>query len=285
LRNPSAVRSSVPALAAICLAFLGLVLLTAPSAHSEEGSRRSGPVTKQPPAVLAEAPAPADSASGYGPMYIVPKLPLAPSRGKDVYRALLGNLTIDEPSDTLGRRGYLEAQSLFEAGLFDSAATLFQRFAVAYPRNLLVNDAIERVLLIRENREPGDEALKLYAHTISLRMAGLPDSAAAAAQAGLSRYPTSRIRYHWQYLLAQIARDRGHHQDAIRFALLVADSTSKSRLVPYALKLAGDETVAMGDDPAKALRLYQSLLERYPTSPLAPPVRAQVLEIRKKLQL
>jgi len=82
-----------------------------------------------------------------------------------------------------------------------------------------------------------------------------------------------------------MARERGDHPAAIRFALLVADSTSKSRLVPYALKLAGDEIVAMGDDPAKALRLYQALLERYPASPLAPPVRAQVLELRKKLQL
>ena len=85
--------------------------------------------------------------------------------------------------------------------------------------------------------------------------------------------------------MAEIARERGDHGTAIRYALVIADSTSKSRLAPYALKLAGDESIAMGEDPAKALRLYQALLERYPASPLAPPVRAQVLELRKKLQL
>jgi len=205
---------------------------------------------------------------------------------KDSYlRAMLGNLSINAPSDTMGTGEYLEARRLFETGLFDSAATMFQRFAVRHSRNLLLNDAIERVLLIRENREPGDEALKLYAHTLALRTAGLSDSAAATARAGLERYPKARVRYHWQYLLAEIASERGHHDEAIRFALIVADSTSQSRLAPYALKLAGDETVAMGSDPQRALRYYQALLERYPASPLAPPVRAQVMELRKKLQL
>jgi len=208
-----------------------------------------------------------------------------PGKGKDVYHTLLGSLSINAPQDSLGRGEYEEARRLFETGLFDSAAVQFQRFALHYPRNLLVNDAIERVLLIRDNREPGDEALKLYAHTLALRTSGLADSAASAARSGLERFPNARIRYHWQYLLAEIARERGDHPTAIRWALLVADSTSKSRLSPYALKLAGDETVAMGEDPAKALRLYQALLERYPASPLAPPVRAQVMEIRKKLQL
>jgi hypothetical protein len=106
-----------------------------------------------------------------------------------------------------------------------------------------------------------------------------------AAVARSARAICPRIRYHWRYLLAEIARDQGDHASAINHAIAVADTTSRSRLAPYALKLAGDETLAMGDDPSKALRFYQAVLERYPTSPLAPPVRARALEIRKKLQL
>ena len=236
------------------------------------------------PGFARATPAPEKSA-GTKPPVATPN-PFPPPPNRDSYfHSLLGNLSISAPADTLGAGEYETARRLFETGLFDSAAVGFQRFAVRFPRNLLVNDAIERVLLIRANREPGDEALKLYAHTLALRSAGLADSAAAAARSGLARFPGARIRYHRQFLLAEIARERGDHTDAIRFALLVADSTSKSRLAPYALKLAGDETVAMGDDPAKALRLYQALLERYPASPLAPPVRAQVMDLRKKLQL
>ncbi|TMQ57878.1 MAG: tetratricopeptide repeat protein [Candidatus Eisenbacteria bacterium] len=238
---------------------------------------------------------PAAPAWGSAPAPIQPSGPSAPvprpappreaAKGKGLYHTLLGNLSIRAPQDTVGGGEYDEARRLFEAGLFDSAAAEFQQFAARFPRNLFLNDAIEHVLLIRENREPGDEALRLYARTVALRGAGLVDSAASVARAGLSRFPNARVRYHWHYLLAETARERGDHAAAIRYALVIADSTSKSRLAPYALKLAGDESIAMGEDPAKALRLYQALLERYPTSPLAPPVRAQVLEIRKRLQL
>ena len=236
------------------------------------------------PGFARAAPAPEKPAKTKPP--VAAPNPFPPPPNPDSYfHSLLGNLSISAPTDTLGAGEYGEARRLFEVGLFDSAAVGFQRFALRFPRNLLVNDAIERVLLIRENRDPGDEALKLYARTLALRSAGLADSAAAAARSGLTRFPGARVRYHWQFLLAEIAREHGDHTEAIRFALVVADSTSKSRLAPYALKLAGDETVAMGDDPAKALRLYQALLERYPASPLAPPVRALVMELRKKLQL
>ena len=44
-------------------------------------------------------------------------------------------------------------------------------------------------------------------------------------------------------------------------------------------------SIGSGQGPDRALKLYQELLERYPNSPLAPEVRAQVLEMRKKLQL
>jgi TolA-binding protein len=207
---------------------------------------------------------------------------------RDIYRVILGSPLAGSSQDTLGTGNYQNARRLFESGDFDSAAVRFQQFANRFPRNLFVNEALEHVLLIREHREtrdPGFEPLKIYAQAVVCREAGLADSAAALARSGLERYPSARIRYHWRYLLAEIARDQGDHASAIGLALAVADSTSRSRLAPYALKLAGDETLAMGDDPAKALRLYQALLERYPTSPLAPPVRARVLEIRKKLQL
>lgn len=243
---------------------LALGILLVGSGPAQAAPRPGEDATKAAPPVAVPVPAPAD---------------------KDSYvHSLLGGLSINAPSDTVGSGEYETARRLFETGLFDSAAVTFQRFAVHYPRNLLLNDAIERVLLIRENREQ-DQALQLYAHTLALRSAGMPDSAVEAARAGLARFPSARIRYHWEYFLAQDARERGNHPEAIRFALLVADSTSKSRLAPYALKLAAEETFAMGEDPAKALRFYQALLERYPTSPLAPPVRARVLELRKKLQL
>ena len=43
--------------------------------------------------------------------------------------------------------------------------------------------------------------------------------------------------------------------------------------------------IASGQGQDRALKIYQELLERFPDSPLAPQVRAQVLDMRKRLQL
>jgi hypothetical protein len=93
------------------------------------------------------------------------------------------------------------------------------------------------------------------------------------------------VRYHLHYQIAELARDRGDHAAAVAHAMAVADTSSKSRLAPAALKLAGDETMSLGQGRERALKLYQELLERFPDSPLTPGVRSQVLEMRKGMQL
>jgi TolA-binding protein len=189
------------------------------------------------------------------------------------------------PQDTVGDGAYAVALRAFDEGRFDEAQQRFQQFTQLYPRNLKLNDALSAVLLIHANREFKDEPLRIYATAEALRRAGRADSASALVRSGLVRYPGARIRDHWNWLLAEIASGRGDHAGAIAFAVAVADTAQKSRLAPYALKLAAEETLAMAGDPTRALRFYQDLLERYPGSPLAPEVRARALELRRKLQL
>jgi tetratricopeptide (TPR) repeat protein len=203
----------------------------------------------------------------------------------DVYRAILRSAEIRSPSDTLGNGVYAAAKETFYDGKFDEAVALAKEFTKTYTRNLNMNDALELTLLARGFRDFQDEPLRAYAKVMALREAGRPDSAAAVAARALERWPGARVRYHLHYQIAEIARDRGDHAAAIEHAMAVADSSSKSRLAPAALKLAGDETLALGQGPERALKLYQELLERFPTSPLTPGVRSQVLEMRKNLQL
>jgi len=272
----------------------------APSGRNFRGSRRAeaAPGTLAAALILLVGPfwgAPASGAPAPEkptPPQIQPPLQpppqSAPHPTVDAIRGIDFRLGVRVLQDSLGNSEFAVARRLFQAGLFDSAAAEFQRFAARFPRNLLVNDALEHVYLIRESRErgaAGDDPLRIHAQVTTLRSEGLADSAAALVRSALERFPNARLRHHWRYFLAEAARDKGDHAAAIQFALTVADTTSRSRLAPYALRLAGDETIAMGEDPAKALRFYQALLERYPNSPLAPPVRAQVLDIRKKLQL
>ncbi len=199
--------------------------------------------------------------------------------------SILQVVRIRTPQDTLGNGSFAVAQGAFDEGRFDEAMRGYREFAQRYPRNLKLNDALSTMLLIRDNREFKDEPLRVYAKAQALRRAGRADSAAVLARAGLARFPGARIRDHWNWLLAEVSREHGDHAAAIAFATVVADSAQKSRLAPYALKLAAEETLAMSVDPARALRFYRELLERYPGSPLAPDVRARALELRKKLQL
>lgn len=199
--------------------------------------------------------------------------------------SVLEALRARSAQDTVGDGAYAFALRAFDEGRFDEAQLRFQEFTQLYPRNLRMNDALSTVLLIRGNREFKDEPLRIYATAEALRRGGQADSASALARSGLVRFPGARIRDHWNWLLAEIASGRGDHAGAIAFAVAVADTTQKSRLAPYALKLAAEETLAMSGDPTRALRFYQDLLERYPGSPLAPEVRARALELRRKLQL
>jgi TolA-binding protein len=209
----------------------------------------------------------------------------APTPG-EVYRALLRNHPGGKsPADTMGNGIFSLARQAFYSGRLEEAIARCAEFTKTYTRNLNLNDALEMQLLIRGYRDFDDQPLKAYAGMLALRDAGRSDSASAAGRAALAKWPGARIRHHIHFQLAELARDRGDHATAMTHALAVADPSSKSRLAPAALKLAGDEAIASGQGPDRALRIYQELLERFPESPLAPQVRSQVLEMRKRLQL
>ncbi len=264
---------AAPALAVALAVALALALAPA----TMPGAAAAKPKPAEQP-----APPPAIAQPAYPP-------PL-PQLGRDEalpreYSDLVRRFTNRGPADTLGDGLFAVAEAAFRAGQFDAATKTYQEFAQRYTRNLAMNDALERVLLIKEMRDFEDEPLRIYARAEGLRQAGEADSAAALLRAGVARYPGARIRWHMRYALAEIARDRGDHAAAIEQALAVADTTSRSRLAPYALKLAGDETLAAGGPPERATGSYQAMLERYPDSPLATGVRARILALRKRAQL
>ncbi len=240
----------------------------------------------------AEDKTPAKAGKGVTTVPTVPELqqpgqqpqPTDP-RAMDIYRAILRSGAARGAADTLGDGLYRAALEAFYQGQMDSTQARASQFARTYVRNLKVNDALELSLLVKNCRDFDYQPLRAYGRVLDLRQSGHPDSAAGAAKAALERWPGAQVRYHLRFQMAELARERGDHAEAVAQALAIADSTSKSRLAPRALKLAGDETIAMGQGQERALRIYQELLERYPDSPLAPGVRSQVLQMRKKLQL
>jgi len=247
----------------------------APSKPPPSQPGQAAPAPAQPPPAQPGQPAPAQQ----------PPSVSRESQAETFQRAILRATARRSPADTLGNGLYEAAKGAFYAGEFQEAARLSQEFTKGYTRNLNLDDAMEMTLLIRGFRDFEDLPLSAYARVMSLREAGQADSAAAVARAALERYPGAAVRYHLYFQLAELARDRGDHAAAVAHALAVADTSSRSRLAPQALKLAGDEALAAGMGIERSLQLYQQLLERFPHSPYAPETRAQAIEMRRKLQL
>lgn len=277
---------------ALLAAVLVAVACVAPGA--DPAAAEPKPAT---PVIAAPGSGTAGPVAKPGKVDPVPSPPNAPDSGEDEeggdedvvkqqpYERIVEMLLYHMPQDTVGTADFAKALRACEEGRYDEGMQQLRLFTQQYPRNLLVNEALETILLVRGNREFKDEPLRLYLAAQLARRTGKADSAAVLAREGLSRYPGARLRHHWSYMLAEMARDRGDHAGSIAFALAVADTVAKSRLAPYALRLAAEETLAIGQEPSRALRYYQELLERFPDSPLAPEVRARALVLRKKLQL
>jgi len=199
------------------------------------------------------------------------------------YQTLVRRFGTMTPADTLGDGAYRLADGAFTSGKFDDAGPGYLEFARRYPRNLHVNDALSMMLLIKDARDFEDQPLLLYARARAYRDAGRADSALAALTAAAERYPGAKVRYHVNLMLAEMAQARGDYSRALLWAVAAADTSKSNRLAPFALKIAAESSLAMGEPPQKALAFYKTILERYPQSPVTPEARARALQIRKRM--
>lgn len=199
------------------------------------------------------------------------------------YQALVRRFGTMSPADSMGDGAYRWADAAFAAGKFEEASRGYLDFARRYPRNLKVNNALSMTLLIKEGRDFEDQPLLLYSRSRAHLTAGNPDSAVALLTAASQRYPGAKVRHHVHLMLAEIARERRDHAGALRWAVAAADTSGKNRLAPFALKIAAESSMELGEPPQKALAYYKVILERYPRSPIAPEARSRSLEIRKRM--
>lgn len=199
------------------------------------------------------------------------------------YRALVRRFGTMSTADSMGNGAFQWAEAAFVAGKFDEAGKGYLDFARRHPRNLRVNDALTTHLLIKEARDFEDRPLLAYARARAHRDAGRPDSANALLVSTNERYPGAKVRHHATLMLAELARDRGDNKAALRWAVAASDTTGKNRLAPFALRIAAESSIALGEPPQKALAYYKEILERYPQSPLAPEARSRSLVIRKRM--
>jgi tetratricopeptide (TPR) repeat protein len=217
------------------------------------------------------------------PIFTPPRAAPATDTIPRTYEATVRRFATMSPSDSMGDGDFRAAEARFTAGRFDDAVKEFHEFARRYPRNLHVNDALSTMLLIQDGRDFEDRPLLLYARARAHRAAGRPDSAVALLTEAAERFPGAKVRHHVRLLLAELAHDRADHAEALRWAVAAADTAASNRLAPFALRLAAESSLAMGEPPSRALAYFKTILERYPASAVTPGVRTRALEIRRKM--
>jgi len=274
----------VPIAAGVALlAWGGVVPVRAAPQPKKEGTPAPQPAPRKPKIMI--------STQGQG-IVVVPSGDDAEDADSDsmtlgglprTYQALVRRFGTMAPAETLGLGAYRHAEVAFSSGQFDSAGAAYLDFARRYPRNLRVNDALSMMLLIKSARDFDDQPLLLYARGRAYRNAGKPDSATAVLASAAQRYPGAGVRYHVNLMLAEMAEARGDHARALQWAVAAADTAKGNRLAPFALKIAAESSLAMGEPPQKALAFYKTILERYPNSPVTPEARTRALQIRKKM--
>jgi TolA-binding protein len=278
-------RATLDAVAALlALALLGASVAPGPAA-AEPKPKNEGPPPAKPKIMI--------STPGGNVIAVPPDGEDPDSEGADVdsllgglprtYQMLVRRFQTMSPADSLGNGAYRLAETAFTSGKFDDAGKGYLDFARRYPRNLRVNDALSTMLLIKEARDFEDQPLLLYARGRAFREAGQPDSAVAVLTVAAQRYPGAKVRDHVRLMLAEIAQARGDHAHALQWAVAAADTAGKSRLAPYALKIAAESSLALGEPPQKALGYYKAILEKYPQSPVTPEARSRALAIRKRM--
>jgi tetratricopeptide (TPR) repeat protein len=265
--------------------FLGVVAIPAP-ASAEPKPKNEGPPPPTKPKIMISSP-------GGGVVAIPPGDEDSDSEEADTdsllgglprtYQMLVRRFQTMSPADTMGDGAYRLAETAFTSGKFEDAGKAYFEFARRYPRNLLVNDALSTMLLIKEARDFEDQPLLLYARGRAYRNAGQPDSAVAVLTRAAERFPGAKVRGHVRLMLAEMAQERGDHAHALQWAVAAADTAAKSRLTPYALKIAAESSLALGEPPQRALAYYKTILEKYPQSPITPEARSRALAIRKRM--
>lgn len=132
----------------------------------------------------------------------------------------------------LERLGFLKGEILYYSGDVKGATDEYISFLEDDIEGTLVNDALERLLLIDENTGSSPQPLAAYARAELAELAGAPDSALAILD-GILRDPTSPpIADDALAKKADILRAMRRFPDAITQYRLVEVQFPQSRLVP-----------------------------------------------------
>ncbi|MBD3178704.1 MAG: tetratricopeptide repeat protein [Candidatus Latescibacteria bacterium] len=178
---------------------------------------------------------------------------------------------------------YRLAELLMYSGKYQKAAEKFAAAAKKTPEGANSNDALELAIIIKKGlRDNSLRALELIAEAGYLEARG--DSARAADSLDLAAdsFPESPLAPYAALRSSSLKMAAGRPDEAKKELAGVAEGHPNSIYAPRALERLGD--MAAVEDPSEALRLFKTVIDRYPHDPYIDRVRNKYVKLGKELQ-
>lgn len=172
----------------------------------------------------------------------------------------------------------LRGDCLFSQGDFDSALAQYEAAIQWHMNEDWVNDALERIVLIKEHSDHSPQSLLgVHAQIEKLRKLGQYDEAIAICVLTIKEYNTSVFRDKIQLEMGDLLVLQARAGEALSaYEELVR---SQSALAPEAqFKLAGVYRKQL-NNTEQAIEAYSALIENYPDSVLIADARKQLRQL------
>ncbi len=194
------------------------------------------------------------------------------------YDVVLPSRQLEE--DTRREVQFKIAEAYFFAGRFDTVSALLGPLIDDVGTDI-ANDALDLAAMIAQYSKPGEVPLQRYARVLFLERQRKFSEAAALAADMISTFPTNDIVDPAWLKKASLELHTGNAAAAAAsyraFLAQRPESFLRDRGV-FGLARLSEEKL---NDPARALELYQQLLNDHPFSQFIPQARERILALRK----
>ncbi|MCC7439570.1 MAG: tetratricopeptide repeat protein [Armatimonadetes bacterium] len=171
------------------------------------------------------------------------------------------------------------AESLFYSGQFQPAVEAFTQLT-QNTKSDATNDALDYLLILQENFEKNDEALKLFAEGSYAVLQKHYPQAITAMDAVVAKAPQSTIADDALLIRSRSQESLGDSTGALQTLLQLVARYPDGALADRALFRAAQLTEQALRDPQKAAELYTRLLNDYPRSRWVVQARAKIRALR-----
>ena len=164
-------------------------------------------------------------------------------------------------------------------GDFETAAAEYKKVLDFSPSDVLSNDALDRMILIRSNSDYVNVPLEGYVRGLKANLNGDPGEALRICRETMESYPQALIVDDMWLLTGEIHKSQARYGDAIAaYERVVAEGslTAAEGLNEIALIYQWGLR-----DTEKALQTYRKLVRDYPESVIVPYARQQVDALAK----